>query len=174
MLRSKNLAAPGPTHDDGPPAANSIASAVHLIHRAGQCADELFTQKLPSADMTPRQYAVLKAVERSEEPSQNDIVAMTGIDRSTIADIARRLVERGWLSRRRTRRDARMYALRLTAKGQAVLRLVAPGAEATDEQLLAPLSHSERAQLIDALERIVDAAKQQTHPALNGSGHGDI
>jgi len=132
-----------------------LASAVHLLHRAGQCADEIFSLSLPAGTMTPRQYAVLKAVESSVEPSQTTLVEMTGIDRSTVADIVRRLVERGLLQRRRTRRDARMYALRLTTKGLQSLRGAEPAAVCTDDKLLAALNPMERAAFVDALVRIV-------------------
>jgi DNA-binding MarR family transcriptional regulator len=132
-----------------------LSSAVHLLHRAGQCADEIFSLSLPPGTMTPRQYAILKAVEASTEPSQTTLVEMTGIDRSTVADIVRRLVERGLLQRRRTRRDARMYALRLTAKGVTALRNAEPAAQSTDDKLLAALQPGERAVFLDALVRIV-------------------
>lgn len=137
------------------PTGSPLASAVHLLHRAGQCADEIFSLSLSTGSMTPRQYAVLKAVEAGTEPSQTTLVEMTGIDRSTVADIVRRLVERGLIQRRRTRRDARMYALRLTAKGMAALRSAEPAATITDDKLLAALAPAERAQFVDALVRIV-------------------
>jgi DNA-binding MarR family transcriptional regulator len=136
-------------------APSPLSSAVHLLHRAGQCADEIFSLSLPAGTMTPRQYAVLKAVEASVEPSQTTLVEMTGIDRSTVADIVRRLVERGLLQRRRTRRDARMYALRLTAKGITALRGAEPAAKQTDDKLLAALAPAEREAFVDALVRIV-------------------
>jgi DNA-binding MarR family transcriptional regulator len=136
-----------------PPA--ELSSAIHLLHRAGQCADEMFSISLTTGTMTPRQFAVLKAVEGSTEPSQTTLVDMTGIDRSTIADIVRRLVERGLVARKRTRRDARMYALKLTAKGNAALRSAEPAARSTDEKLLAALAPGERHAFIDALARIV-------------------
>lgn len=132
-----------------------VVSAVHLLHRAGQCADEMFALSLTTGSLTPRQFAVLKAVEGSIEPSQTTLVEMTGIDRSTVADIVRRLVERGLLQRRRTRQDARMYALRLTVKGQAAIRQAEPAAQTTDEKLLSALAPAERRAFIDALARIV-------------------
>jgi DNA-binding MarR family transcriptional regulator len=94
--------------------SSSVSSVLHLLHRAGQCADELFAANMRDSELTPRQYVVLRAVADSEDPSQTTLVEKTGIDRSTLADIVRRLVERGLLQRRRTRRDARMYAVRLT------------------------------------------------------------
>ncbi len=132
-----------------------LTSAIHLLHRAGQCADEIFSMNLMAGTMTPRQFAVLKAVEGCVEPSQTTLVDMTGIDRSTVADIVRRLVERGLVARKRTRRDARMYALRLTAKGNAALRSAEPAALTTDEKLLAALAPGERRAFVDALARIV-------------------
>ncbi len=131
------------------------ASALHLLHRAGQCADELFAVSIGDSDLTPRQYAVLRAVDGNDEPSQTTLVEMTGIDRSTLADIVRRLVEKGLLSRKRTRRDARMYAVRLTEKGQAALRRAEPVARSTDERLLSAIPQREREVFLDALNRIV-------------------
>ncbi len=131
------------------------ASALHLLHRAGQCADELFAVSIGDSALPPRQYAVLRAVDGNDEPSQTTLVEMTGIARSTLADIVRRLVEKGLLSRKRTRRDARMYAVRLTEKGQAALRRAEPVARSTDERLLSAIPQREREVFLDALNRIV-------------------
>jgi DNA-binding MarR family transcriptional regulator len=133
----------------------SMSTAVHLLHRAGQCADELFSLNLSAGSMTPRQFAVLKAIAVSTEPSQTTLVEITGVDRSTIADIVRRLVERGLVQRRRTRRDARMYALRLTVKGAAALRATEPAAQTTDDKLLASLGAAEREAFVQSLAKIV-------------------
>lgn len=136
-------------------AENGKTSALHLLHRAGQCADELFAVHVGMSDLTPRQFAVLKAVAGSDEPSQTTLVEKTGIDRSTLADIVRRLVDKGLLQRKRTRRDARMYAVRLTERGQDSLRRAEPAAQATDDRLLAALPQREREAFLDALSRIV-------------------
>jgi DNA-binding MarR family transcriptional regulator len=135
--------------------AAAVSSALHLLHRAGQRADELFAESIGKSDLTPRQYAVLKAVADTEEPSQTTLVEQTGIDRSTLADIVRRLVERKLLQRKRTKHDARMYAVRLTAGGQSALRGAEPAARKTDDRLLAGLSAQERDSFVKLLSRIV-------------------
>ncbi|MBA4173688.1 MAG: MarR family transcriptional regulator [Hyphomicrobium sp.] len=132
------------------------SSALHLLHRAGQCADELFAIQIGKSDLTPRQYVVMKAVAATDEPSQTQIVEKTGIDRSTLADIVRRLVAKGLLQRKRTRRDARMYAVRLTDKGNAILKSAEPAAKSTDERVLSALSQSQRDGFLEALKRIID------------------
>ncbi len=134
-------------------------SIIHLLHRAGQSADELFAANTADMPLTPRQYEVLKAVATADEPSQTQLVDSTGIDRSTLADIVRRLVERNLLSRNRTRRDARMYAVSITPQGREALEGIEPAAHRTHERLLSGLSQDERASLVDMLKRIVQAAK---------------
>lgn len=133
----------------------SMESALHLLHRAGQRADELFTATMGEKDLTPRQFAVLKAVARMENPSQTALVENTGIDRSTIADIVRRLIKRGMLQRRRTSHDARMYAVKLTQAGREVLEAAEPAARTTEEQLLGVLPAQQRVTMIQALSTIV-------------------
>lgn len=134
-----------------------LVSALHLLHRAGQCADELFSISVGAADLTPRQFAVLKAIADSEEPSQTVLVEKTGIDRSTMADIMRRLLSKGLVQRRRTRKDARMYAVRLTDKGQSALKQAEPAARTTDERILGSLPAAQRDAFLKALSRIVEA-----------------
>lgn len=133
-----------------------LGSALHLLHRAGQCADELFATNIGQADLTPRQYAVLKAVANSADLSQTALVDQTGIDRSTLADIVRRLIRKGLLQRRRTSHDARMYAVRLTTAGWEALKRAEPAAKTTEERLLSALPSSQRNAMIDALSRIVE------------------
>lgn len=133
----------------------SGSSALVLLHRAGQCADELFVHSIGTSNLTPRQFAVMAAIASSEEPSQTTLVNQTGVDRSTMADIVRRLTLRGLVQRRRTKRDARRYIVRLTAKGEEALQLGESGARRTDERLLNSLPPPQRTLFIRALERIL-------------------
>ena len=130
-------------------------SALHLLHRAGQCAEVLFTNEAGRTDLTPRQYAILTSVSQQPDISQTGLVEETGVDRSTLADIVRRLVKKGLLQRKRTRRDARMYAVRLTHKGQSALTQLKPAATRVDQRLLSALKADQRGSFIDALGEIV-------------------
>ena len=73
-------------------------SPIHLLHRAGQCAGDIFQMEIGGGDLTPRQYAVLLTVSLNEGLSQTNLVEKTGIDRSTLADIVRRMLKKGLLS----------------------------------------------------------------------------
>ncbi|MEJ2228342.1 MAG: MarR family winged helix-turn-helix transcriptional regulator, partial [Alphaproteobacteria bacterium] len=72
----------------------------------------------------------------NEGISQTGLVEKTGIDRSTLADIVRRMLEKGLVQRERTSEDARAYAVHLTRKGSDMLRKMRPYAEEVDRQIL--------------------------------------
>jgi DNA-binding MarR family transcriptional regulator len=132
-------------------------SALHLLHRAGQCAEELFASETGKTDLTPRQFAVLASVAQNPDISQTGLVEQTGVDRSTLADIVRRLVKKGLLQRKRTRQDARMYAVRLTAKGQSLLGSIKPVASRVDQRILSVLKADQRSDFVEALGEIIKA-----------------
>jgi DNA-binding MarR family transcriptional regulator len=135
-------------------------SAIHLIHRAGQCATDVFQNEARPSGLTARQYAVLTEVAQEEGLTQTDLVERTGIDRSTLADIVARLIARGLIHRRRAKNDARAYAIKLTAQGWKALREAEPGAAAADSRLLDALPPAKRDEFLDSLERIVSSARK--------------
>ncbi len=131
-------------------------SAVHLLHRAGQCAGDVFTEEMTTQSLTPRQYAVLLTVAENEGLSQTGLVERTGIDRSTLADIIRRMLKKGLVNRKRTKEDARAYAVRLTAKGQKALSQAAPAAQDADRRILNALPKTKRDEFLNSLQIIVE------------------
>jgi DNA-binding MarR family transcriptional regulator len=132
-------------------------SPIHLLHRAGQCASDIFQVEMAEGDLTPRQYAVLVAVSLNEGLSQTDLVEKTGVDRSTLADIVRRMLKKGLLQRRRTRDDARAYAVKLTDEGWKVLKTADPLAKRVDDKILAALPNQQRERFLQDLSTIVEA-----------------
>src|SRR5262245_1407987 len=125
-------------------------SPVHLLHRATQLAEEVFLSNV--AGTTPRQLAVLVAIDENEGDSQETLSVSTGIDRSTLGAIVRRLVRRNLVRRRRT--DGRTYAVTLTSKGQRLLRRVEPLARKVDQRVLSALPKDMRERFLDLLSAI--------------------
>lgn len=130
-------------------------SPIHLLHRAGQCAGDIFQSEMTGGDLTPRQFAVLYTVAQNEGLSQTSLVEKTGIDRSTLADIIRRMLKKGLLQRRRTKEDARAYAVRLTDEGWRMLKSAEPMAKRVDDRILSVLSSQERERFLQDLAKIV-------------------
>lgn len=116
---------------------------------------------MASGDLTPRQFAVLVAVSQEEGLSQTSLVKKTGIDRSTLADIVRRMLRKDLLQRRRTEDDARAYSVRLTDGGWAALRTYEPTVERVDAAVLSALPQENRQRFLDELALIVNALSDQ-------------
>ena len=140
--------------------SNLDNSPIHLLHRAGQCAGDIFQAEMADDGLTPRQFAVLVTVSQNEGLSQTHLVEQTGIDRSTLADIVRRMLKKGLLQRRRTREDARAYAVKLTDAGWATLRNALPHTNRVDETILDALPTQHRERFLKDLRGIVDALSE--------------
>ncbi len=147
-------------------------SPIHLLHRAGQCASDIFQGEMGAGDLTPRQYTVLVAVAQNEGVSQTHLVEKTGVDRSTLADIVRRMLKKGLLQRRRTKEDARAYSVKLTDEGWKVLKAADPLARKVDDKILGVLPGTQRERFLQDLNLIVKALGKLQ--AANGSRQGRV
>ena len=163
-----------------PARSSGRPSPLNLLHRACQRVDDLFLVNAGEHGVTPRQYAVLRMLATHKDVSQTDISDASGIDRSTLADIVRRLVGKGLVARKRTKDDARMYAVRLTDAGRDALSVAGQAARSADNGLLGALNGAEREQFLAMLERIVEgksgangAKKPSALTAKNGRARVD-
>lgn len=93
-------------------------SPSHLMHRALQLALDIYAEETGADGLTQRQFAVLEAVSLKAGLTQTELVRMTGIDRSTLADLVTRMTSKGLLERERSTLDARAKAVRLSAEGE--------------------------------------------------------
>ena len=126
-------------------------SPSHLLHRALQRALDIYAEEFGEAAITQRQFAVLAAAEAREGATQADLVRITGIDRSTLADMAKRMIDKGLLERERSSLDARANAVRLTETGRSALAEAQPRMAQADGRLLKLISGGGRRQAFVAL-----------------------
>ncbi len=128
-----------------------LLSPLRLLFGASRRADGLFVRAMGKIELSPRQFMVLQAVAAADGLSQVGIMAATGLDRASTADFVRRLVAKGWLRRRRTRRDARLYAVRLTSQGHEVVALGETAARKVDGELMRGIALTQKTPVLDAL-----------------------
>jgi DNA-binding MarR family transcriptional regulator len=131
----------------------------HLLRRCVQYANDLFSQEPGASDLTKQQFTVLSAVEQNEGMSQTDLVNITGIDRSTLAEMIRRMIEKGFLDRERTESDQRANAVRIATGGRKALRSARSASERVERALLSALSSADRAKFIRMLTTVVSQAE---------------
>jgi DNA-binding MarR family transcriptional regulator len=143
----------------------------HLLKRAVQYSVHLYMDEVGKSGLTHRQFTVLSAVDVNDGKSQTELVKITGIDRSTLADLVARLMAQGYLQRRRSKDDARTNAIRLTLIGKKMLKMAQTGAEEIDKRMLVSFSATDRRTILDCLGALaaemdkVDEAVPEAAPA---------
>jgi DNA-binding MarR family transcriptional regulator len=159
----------GPRKTDG--GFELSGKPTYLMRRIQQRANDRFLRELGGSGLTKQQFTVLAAVEENEGVTQTELVELTGIDRSTLAEMVRRMVERGLLVRARTDHDARANAVRLGPAGRKALRGARAASERVEKGVLAGLPVTERsrfsrdlAMIVTHLERDVDGRKPHRRP----------
>jgi DNA-binding MarR family transcriptional regulator len=101
------------------------------------------------------QYSVLALIGLNPGVSQLALAQAAGLDSSTIVPITNRFAKLGWIKRVRRSEDRRVYAVRITPAGQAILDKADTLIEEHDRQLLASFSDDERETLKNLLGRLV-------------------
>ncbi len=122
----------------------------NLIRRAQQL--HLATwARVASAEITSAQYSILAVLDRRGEASQRELCDEVDLDRSTIADLVRRMEKAGLLTRTRSAGDARRNVVRLTAHGTAERRRLAPLVVQVQRELTGHLDPADAAVLFRGL-----------------------
>ena len=65
----------------------------HLIRRCQQFYGDLYAREAGAKELTKQQFTLLCALEQNDGVSQTALVEITGIDRSTLAEMVRRMLE---------------------------------------------------------------------------------
>jgi DNA-binding MarR family transcriptional regulator len=148
-----------------PATAGLDKSPSHLLHRALQLALDIYADEFGAGGVTQRQFAVLSAVADHEGATQTDLVRATGIDRSTLADMAARMITKGLLERTRSTLDARANTVTLSDQGRAALEAARPMMAAADARLLKHLAGGGRKDtFVRLLRDLVKAGDEAAAP----------
>jgi DNA-binding MarR family transcriptional regulator len=134
---------------------------VTLTHRLAQLTRRAIGERMAhepwahDAGFRPGCIGVLRVVAAQEPVSQREVSDQLMLDPSDVVTLVDILERAGLVERRRDPADRRRYALEITEAGQlAVVRLREIN-QKTNEELLAPLDASERAQLAYLIGRVV-------------------
>lgn len=98
---------------------------------------------------------VLTSLAEQGAASQAALGRRLWIDRSDLHAILNDLEQRGFVERVRDERDRRRNVVELTRAGRAALARMDTRVDAAQDAVLAPLSRSERRDLVSLLERVV-------------------
>lgn len=139
----------------------------HLLRRAQQVHLAAWNRDV-STEITSVQFAALSVLSRHPGSSQASLGAQLDLDRSTIADLVRRLAARGLITQVRDTVDRRRNVLEITAQGAAVLSRLQPRVEAMEPLVTGGLSPSERDEFRRMLAQVLATAGDEG--LLSGEG----
>lgn len=130
-------------------------SIFRSIHLADKAASQKFRKH---AGITRSQYLVLKALEDVDSTNLVGIINRTGIDRSTMTHIVKRLKKVSLVSVTKDKHDRRSYKVKLTPTGRRVLTKVNPIADKLDNEFVSIIGPRNSKVVVNALSSIAKAA----------------
>jgi DNA-binding MarR family transcriptional regulator len=124
------------------------------LRRAQIVVFQHFAETMGAADITPGQFGVLTVIDGNPGLRQTQLGNALGIDRSTVVVVIDRLEARGLVTRAPQPNDRRSHALRLSEKGEKLLRQLEAKVRAHERHIGRELTPAEQRTLIDLLGRV--------------------
>jgi DNA-binding MarR family transcriptional regulator len=144
-----------------------------LISRVYSYSHRLIAEGFGAAGVRGYHYRLLAALEEFGPASQAALGRRASIDRSDVVAAVNELADRGLVQRSPDPDDRRRNIITITSAGTEQLRKLHPVLADIQEKLLAPLSRTDRAQLIALLTRLVEhdaqgvARRERAHLAAD-------
>jgi DNA-binding MarR family transcriptional regulator len=132
----------------------------YLVRRLNQIHYAMFFEECRNESITPVQYGVLTALSLVPGSDQTAIGMELGLDRTTTADVVKRLEEKGYLTRKINPTDRRSKQAFITAQGLHVMSLLQDGMARAQSRLIEPLKENERKTFMKLLSTLVEANNQ--------------
>ncbi len=129
-----------------------------LLSEASLHAHRLLTAAFATAGSRGYHYRLLAALREYGPASQARLGRRTGIDESDVVAALNELAAGGYVKRTPDPEDRRRNIVAITAAGTARLRRLDKVVVQVQEELLRPLSNTERELLIDFLRRVLQAS----------------
>lgn len=138
-----------------PPSHRLSDRVVWLVGRASLQAQRLIQDQLAPGQVRKQHYGVLASLADAGPAAQAPLADRLGIDRSDMVSLLDELENLRYVTRRPDPDDRRRNIVAITDLGHAALKKLDLLVYAADDQLLSPLTPSERTTLSGLLARIV-------------------
>ena len=140
----------------------------HLIRRLHQISVAQFAEMLSShdIDLTPVQYAALKAIKANPGVDQASVAGLIAYEKATLGKVIDRLEAKALIDRSVRPKDRRAKQLDLTAAGQQILDRVQPLVDAVQGEILTGLTKEEQHQFLVLLQKATSAGNERSRAPM--------
>lgn len=128
----------------------------YLLRRLDSRAAAMFEEYTSQTELTPRQFGVLLTLFQRGTLSQTELGSRLHFDRSTLAEMLQRMVDRKLIDRRAHETDRRAIEVMLTGTGRSALLKTVERTVLAQQALLAPLPEYLRPVFLKCLEILAD------------------
>ena len=133
----------------------------YLLKRAQSALHAGMAGALREHGATLAQYAVLTALDEEPGLSNAGLARRSFVTPQTMNQVLLELEQKGWVARHPHPGHARILQAELSKTGRAALRACHRAAAVVEEQMLAPLTPSDRQQFAATLRACIEALSQQ-------------
>jgi DNA-binding MarR family transcriptional regulator len=145
-----------------------------LARRFLQICTTAMADSLAGEGLTPLQYGVLAYVWGEPDIDQVGLAARVGIDRNNASLLVDQLETKGLLVRRVSETDRRVRQLRLTPRGEALHKRLAPAVRRRQDQVLSALDESERDTFMHLLIRVINSNEKLARPGTGRTNRSSV
>jgi len=131
-----------------------------LIRRLNQIHISLFYESCKDFGITPVQYGLLTTLREHPNIDQTSLCAEVGVDRTTMADVLRRLEERGLVKRKPSPTDRRIKTASITPRGLKATEDMYEAMRDAQIRFLSPLPPKDRVAFIRMMMQLVEGNNQ--------------
>ncbi|MBK8207515.1 MAG: winged helix-turn-helix transcriptional regulator [Planctomycetes bacterium] len=125
------------------------------LYWANEHAHEAWSRQLEAEHgLTAKQYALLRAIERSSDITTTSLTELLGKAQPAITQMLNRLENNGFITREINAQDKRKRELKLTRKSQKVLEAVQPIGPTRVALALEHANEREAGQVVKAMETL--------------------
>jgi DNA-binding MarR family transcriptional regulator len=144
----------------------------YLVNRVGTIiADQFGAEALAPHGLSIAMWRVIAVLASAGQQRQIDLAELTSTDASTLSRLVTRLVRLGLVTRTRSASSNREVAVKLSAKGAALVARLIPIAKTYEATAIAGLPPQELAVLKRCLRRVYDNMKNVAR--MNGVKSGN-
>lgn len=128
-----------------------------LVRRLNQIHYAIFAEECKTHSMTPVQFGVLTALSLNPWLDQTAIGSELGLDRTTTADVLKRLEEKNLIMRRMSPTDRRSRQSMVSEEGHKAMKSLHESMMTSQRRLMAPLSSRNQEVFLKLLSTLVDS-----------------